>query len=96
MAVELCRVEVAQPRPQRDIWRQRRLGLQADEVVEHVRDGPRVAAEQELAREQGAVERARAEGRHACQRAVTSSHVGGGAGSVLGSGVRRPSSTIAR
>jgi hypothetical protein len=93
---ELGGVEVPKPRPQRDVGRQRRLRLQADEVLERALDAARRASQQELAFEQGAVERARAEPRHACQRAVTSCHVGGGAGSSLGSGVRRPSRAMAR
>ena len=76
-----ARVKALQPGPQRHVRSQRRLGLQADEVVERVGGRAVHPAEQPLALEQRAVERPRRERGHACcQRPAISCQVGGGAG----------------
>ena len=71
---ELGGLEALQPRPQRRSTAVRHLRLHADEVLDRFRGRAVLAREQELAREQGAVEGAAAQrvGRHgqrACQPA---------------------------
>jgi hypothetical protein len=59
-AGELVGVESLKPRPQADVGRVGRLGLHADEVLDHLQGGQRLAAQQQLPFEQRAVERSRA------------------------------------
>ena len=63
---QLARPEVAETRPERDVRRQRSLRLEPDEVCDRRLGGHRLPLEQELAGEQGPVERALAE--HRAQR----------------------------
>jgi hypothetical protein len=58
---ELVGLEVLQPRPQPVVRADRVLRLQADEVLERVAHAQRLAPQQELAFEERAVERARAQ-----------------------------------
>ena len=63
-AVEVGRVEVGQPIPQRDVDRRRLLALDGDDPMDGIDHVEPLASEQQLAAERGAVELPRGQGGH--------------------------------